>query len=106
MTTSRRTPRGIPSRIRIAPRFERRGTLYLLDILLHEIVHAWQHELLGDLEHGYQGHGPSFCRKANEIGAKQPTGEAGNEGEGMPVVVDPILHGLGSEPRSEHQPSG
>jgi hypothetical protein len=61
---------GIPSRIRISPRFERIGIQYLQDILLHEMVHAWQAEVLNDLEKGYKGHGPKFCQKANEIGTK------------------------------------
>ena len=73
---------GIPSRIRIAPRIERYGNLYLLDVLLHEMVHAWQHEVLDDLENGYRGHGPRFCQKANEIGRKLGLGPVAPKGRG------------------------
>ncbi|MDI1434920.1 SprT-like domain-containing protein [Polyangium sorediatum] len=73
---------GIPSRIRIAPRCERHGLLYLQDVLLHEMVHAWQAEFLDDLENGYKGHGPKFCRKANEIGAKLGLGPVAPKGRG------------------------
>jgi len=73
---------GIPSRIRIAPRCEQHGLLYILDVLLHEMIHAWQAELLDDLENGYKGHGPKFCRKANEIGAKLGLGPVAPKGRG------------------------
>jgi hypothetical protein len=73
---------GIPSRIRIAPRCERAGLLYLADVLLHEMIHAWQAEVLDDLENGYKGHGPKFCRKANEIGAKLGLGPVAPKGRG------------------------
>lgn len=45
---------GIESRIRIAPAAVRRGELFVLDVLLHEIIHAWQHEVAHDLEIGYR----------------------------------------------------
>ncbi|MDC3984507.1 SprT-like domain-containing protein [Polyangium jinanense] len=73
---------GIPSRIRIAPRCEQHGLLYILDVLLHEMIHAWQAELLDDLENGYKGHGPKFCQKANEIGAKLGLGPWRRRGAG------------------------
>ncbi|UQA59980.1 SprT-like domain-containing protein [Polyangium aurulentum] len=73
---------GIPSRIRIAPRFERIGILYLQDILLHEMIHAWQAEVMDDLENGYRGHGPKFCQKANEIGARLGLGPVAPKGRG------------------------
>jgi len=73
---------GIPSRIRIAPRCERAGILYVVDVLLHEMVHAWQAELLGDVERGYRGHGPKLCQKANEIGAKLGLGPVAPKGRG------------------------
>ncbi len=40
------------------------------DILLHEMVHQWQHEVSGALDKGYHGHGTAFRNKANEIGEK------------------------------------
>lgn len=59
---------GLESRIRIAPATVKRGLRYAEDVLLHEMIHAWQHEVSGDLEPGYRGHGPVFAGKANEIG--------------------------------------
>lgn len=40
------------------------------DVLLHEQIHQWQHELLGTDEDAYHGHGPTFRDKANRIGAE------------------------------------
>jgi hypothetical protein len=39
------------------------------DILLHEMIHQWQFEVLGDGEPAYCGHGPLFRDVANQIGA-------------------------------------
>jgi hypothetical protein len=38
------------------------------DILLHEMIHQWQFEVLGDGEPAYSGHGPLFRDMANRIG--------------------------------------
>ena len=43
--------------------------LFVDDVLLHEMVHQWQFEVLGDPEPAYQGHGPLFRDVANRIGA-------------------------------------
>ena len=40
------------------------------DVLLHEMVHQWQYEVLHRPEESYHGHGTAFRNKANEIGAK------------------------------------
>lgn len=58
---------GIESRITVRKSL---STAEATDVLLHEMIHAWQHEVVGDLELGYRGHGPIFATKANEIGAK------------------------------------
>jgi hypothetical protein len=42
---------------------------FVADVFLHETVHQWQHEVLGDLEDGYHGHGPKFRDQCNRIGA-------------------------------------
>ena len=70
---------GLRSRIRLQPKVwqlgdakkdaEYRGRL-AADILLHESVHAWAHEIGKDLEPGYRGHGPKFAGKCNEIGQR------------------------------------
>lgn len=44
---------------------------YVADVLLHEMIHQWQQEVLTVIERGYPGgHGTSFRDKANEIGAQ------------------------------------
>lgn len=74
---------GLESRIRIAPRCVDRGEAFLRDVLLHEMVHAWQEEIEEDGEDGYRGHGPKFAAKCTEIGAAlglPPVGVKGRDG--------------------------
>lgn len=83
---------GIRSRIRIAPHlWAKGGGRLLLDVLLHEMVHAWCHEIEEDLELGYRGHGPKFAKKCNEIGAIL----------GLPEVAP---KGRGGKPNCAHWP--
>ena len=42
--------------------------LFVDDVLLHEMIHQWQFEILGDWEPVYHGHGPLFRDVANRIG--------------------------------------
>ncbi|WP_044884564.1 MULTISPECIES: SprT-like domain-containing protein [Frankia] len=42
---------------------------FVADVLLHESIHQWQHEVAGRTDRGYHGHGPAFRDRANEIGA-------------------------------------
>lgn len=65
-----RTHEGVESHIRISQKvvFEG-GTLLALDVLLHEMVHAYMQEIAGDLEAGYAGHGPLWTEQCNRIGA-------------------------------------
>lgn len=67
---SERDVHGLRSTIRIAPSTFRRGERFAIDVLLHEMVHAYQSEVDGQTEDGYRGHGPRFAAKCNEIGAK------------------------------------
>lgn len=39
------------------------------DVLLHEMIHQWQQEVVRKTEGGYHGHGPTFRGQANVIGA-------------------------------------
>jgi len=74
---------GIDSRIRIAPKTLTRGERFAVDVLLHEMIHAWQSEIVEDTEDGYRGHGPGFAAKCNEIGAAlglPPVGVKGRDG--------------------------
>ena len=98
---------GIPSRIRIAPRCNQVGLLYVLDVLLHEMVHAWQHEALGDGERGYEGHGPLFANQCNAIGAKlglpevAPKGRRGKaKAAHWPICVRPPGYYGPNDPRN------
>jgi hypothetical protein len=60
---------GLKSRIRIAPHvWSKRGELFAADVLLHEMVHGFCHEILNDGEPGYRGHGQRFASKCNDIG--------------------------------------
>jgi hypothetical protein len=74
---------GLESRIRLAPHVIAKGQRFADDVLLHEMVHAWQHEIAEDGEEGYRGHGPVFARKCNEIGTDlglPPVGVKGRDG--------------------------
>ncbi len=83
-----RDAQGIESRIRIAPSTAKRGERFAIDVLLHEMIHAWQKEvLLGEdesaEENSYRGHGPRFAARCNEIGAKlglKPVGVKNRDG--------------------------
>ena len=50
--------------------YEKGRFLLVADVCLHETIHLWQDEVMGDLEPTYHGHGPLFRDKSNEIGAK------------------------------------
>ncbi len=75
---------GLRSRIRLSPKVLDRGERFAMDVLLHEMVHAWQSEVDGDTEQGYRGHGPRFAAKCNEIGGKL----------GLPPVSEKGRHGM------------
>jgi hypothetical protein len=87
---------GLRSRIRIAPKALDRGERYAVDVLLHEMVHAWASEVDEDLEPGYKGHGPRFAKKCNAIGAALGLPPVGVKGRGglpdcaqWPICVRP-----------------
>jgi hypothetical protein len=66
---SQKEAHGFESFIRIAPYvLRKKGKLFADDVLLHEMVHGFCHEVLNDGEGGYRGHGPKFATKCNEIG--------------------------------------
>lgn len=78
---------GLESRIRIAPAQADKGERWALDVLLHEMVHAWQYEIAGiaDIEISYRGHGPRFAAECNRIGALLGLPEVGVKGrKGLP----------------------
>ena len=61
--------RGSHPHVRAGERFAEGRRLFVDDILLHEMIHQWQFEVLGDGEPSYCGHGPLFRDVANRIGA-------------------------------------
>jgi hypothetical protein len=80
-----RDEHGLRSVIRVHPRAFRRGALFAKDVLLHEMVHVWQGEVLGDLEDAYRGHGPRFAEKCNLIGETLGLAAVGVKGrKGLP----------------------
>jgi hypothetical protein len=87
---------GLESRIRISPKAVARGELFMLDVLLHEMCHAWMTEVERVNESGYRGHGPVFAATCNRIGEKlglPPVGVKGRDGMPdcayWPMVVRP-----------------
>lgn len=79
-----RTQEGVDSHIRIGTRVLERGARYALDVLLHEMVHAYCWEILNDIEPGYAGHGPKWTAQCNRIGRKLGLGEVFTKGRGGP----------------------
>jgi hypothetical protein len=76
---------GLQSLIRLHPRTLGRGSLFADDVLLHEMVHVWQAERVGDMELGYRGHGPRFAGRCTEIGARLGLSAVGVKGrKGLP----------------------
>jgi hypothetical protein len=61
--------RGSHPHVEPGDRFQAGRDRFVDDVLLHEMVHQWQFEVLGDPEPAYQGHGPLFRDVANRIGA-------------------------------------
>ena len=84
-----RTHEGVDSHIRIGHRVLERGARFTLDVLLHEMVHAYCTELLGvdendKTERAYDWHGPKFTAQCNRIGRKLGLGEVFAKGRGGP----------------------
>lgn len=77
-----RDEHGLTSRIRIPPSTFARGWRHTFATLLHEMVHAWAHEVAHDGEPGYRGHGPVFAGKCTAIGAEYGWPEVAPKGRG------------------------
>lgn len=71
---------GIRYRVRISPVAVGRGARFMLDVLLHETIHLAQAHIDQNTERGYQGHGPIFARRCNEVGAKLGLGPVAARG--------------------------
>lgn len=79
-----KTHEGVESHIRIGAQVAAKGLRYALDVLLHEMVHAYCHEVLEDLERGYAGHGPKWTAQCNRIGRELGLPEVFTKGRGGP----------------------
>jgi hypothetical protein len=78
--------RGSHPHVRAGEDYREGRNLFVDDVLLHEMVHQWQFEVLGDPEPAYQGHGPLFRDVANRIGAVlglSPVRDCKRRGSGM-----------------------
>jgi len=64
--------------------------LFVADVLMHEMIHQWQQEVVGNTEGSYHGHGPIFRDKANEIGERlglpmvRTSKDRGKKDKGLP----------------------
>jgi hypothetical protein len=67
---------------------------FLEDVLLHEMIHQWHHEVTGQFDESYSGHGPAFSAKANEMGARL----------GLPIVRRTCKSRDGKEPSPSQWP--
>jgi hypothetical protein len=73
---------GFESRIRISPSvLKRGGMIFAKDVLLHEMIHGWSHEVRCEPETEYKGHGPVFANRCNRIGKKLGLNPVGVKGE-------------------------
>lgn len=79
-----RSAEGVDSHIRIGKRVIDKGGRYALDVLLHEMVHAYCWEVLGDIEPGWAGHGPKWTAQCNRIGRMLGLPEVFAKGRGGP----------------------
>lgn len=99
---------GLESRIRISDAAIRRGVEFATWVLLHEMVHAWCHEVEKDGERGYRGHGPKFAAKCNEIGRTYGFRECAAKGrrKGMPECAQWPFSVMGVRLEAEGRPEG
>lgn len=101
-----RSMEGVESHVRVGHKALKKGGRFVLDCLLHELVHAYQHEILEDLEPGYRGHGPKFTAECNRIGALLGLPPVYTKGRGgpncatWPMCVRPAGY-YGEEPAGE-----
>lgn len=61
---------GTHPHVKPGPEYREGRLRFVVDVCLHETIHLWQDEIMGDLEPNYHGHGPLFRDKCNEIGVK------------------------------------
>lgn len=98
---------GIRFRIRVSPSIRKYGAKFVLDVVLHEMVHAACNHLDQDGEHGYKGHGPKFAARCNAIGKLLGLAEVSPKGRGgkpdcaqWPLNVRPLGYYGETDPRT------
>lgn len=98
---------GIRFRIRVSPSIKKYGARFVLDVVLHEMVHTACAHLDGDSELGYKGHGPKFAARCNAIGALLGLAEVSAKGRGgkpdcaqWPLNVRPLGFYGENDPRA------
>lgn len=79
-----RSVEGIESHIRISPRAVKRGFRFAADVLLHEMMHAYAFEVIGDIEKTWGYHGPIWTAQCNRVGRKMGLREVFVKGRGGP----------------------
>lgn len=97
---------GIRFRIRVSPSIKKYGARFVLDVVLHEMIHAACAHLDHDSEPGYKGHGPKFAARCNAIGALLKLAEVSPKGRNgkpdcaqWPLNVRPLGHYGENDPR-------
>jgi SprT-like family len=98
---------GIRFRIRVSPSICKYGAKFVLDVVLHEMVHAACNHLDRDGEPGYKGHGPKFAARCNAIGKLLGLAEVSPKGRGgkpdcaqWPLNVRPLGYYGENDPRA------
>jgi len=98
---------GIRFRIRMSPSIKKYGAKFVLDVVLHEMVHAACAHFENASEPGYKGHGPKFAARCNAIGARLGLGEVSAKGRGgkpdcaqWPLNVRPLGYYGENDPRT------
>lgn len=98
---------GIRFRIRVSPSICKYGAKFVLDVVLHEMVHAACNHIDQDGEHGYKGHGPKFAARCNAIGKLLGLAEVSPKGRGgkpdcaqWPLNLRPLGYYGENDPRT------
>lgn len=72
---------GIRFRIRVSPSIRKYGLRFMLDVVLHEMMHVACNHLDQDNESGYRGHGPKFAARCNTVGVRLGLAEVAAKGK-------------------------
>ena len=110
-----RSQEGVDSHIRIGAKVVEKGARYALDVLLHEMMHAYCFEILGvekdKTEKTYGWHGPKWAAQCNRVGRMLGLAEVFVKGRGgpnaaqWPMCVRPAGY-YGGEEKTTGEPTG